>query len=76
MPRSYFYVLETGMEQEIFDYVRANGGRMFLTIAVIALLRVLYSIGKTRVRLYRVRKQGLVRFSKSRLMKSENNRKY
>lgn len=63
MPRSYLRVPETSMEQDIFAYARANGGSILLTIAVITLMRVLYSVGKTRVRLYRVRKQGLVRTS-------------
>lgn len=56
---------DISMGQEILDYIRANGSRIFLAIAVIAFLRVLYSVGKTRVRLYRVRKQGLVCTSRS-----------
>ncbi|KAJ5563772.1 hypothetical protein N7513_000014 [Penicillium frequentans] len=47
------------MVPAILDYFRVNGGRMFLALAFVLLLRMFYSIGKTRLRLYGIRKQGL-----------------
>lgn len=58
-------MVDTAMVPAILDYFRVNGGRMFLALAFVLLLRMFYSIGKTRLRLYGIRKQGLVCVSHS-----------
>lgn len=56
---------DTSMGPEIVNYVRSNGSQILLAIAVIVFLRILYSIGKTRICLYRVLNKGLVCISLS-----------
>lgn len=60
LPPDNLGMADTTMVPAILEYFRVNGGRTFLALAFILLLRVFYSIGKTRLRLYGIRKQGLV----------------
>ena len=50
----------TAMGPAILDYFRVHAGRIVLALALIAIVRILYSMVQVRMQFYRLRKQGLV----------------